>query len=127
MFDALSLDGHPGDYRGGAFLRVAAEVRPGTAAHLRIAMHNERVQDWITRLARQSGARDPDTLARALSLVLEGAQAREITSSDSGTPALARFTAEQIIRAAIARPAQATRNQQASPPSASDGSLTRTV
>lgn len=108
MFDALSWDGHPGDYRGAAFLRVAAEVRPGSAAHLRIALHNKRVQDWITRLARQSGASDPDSLARALALVLEGAQAREITSSDSDTPALARFAARQILRAAISRPAQVT-------------------
>jgi AcrR family transcriptional regulator len=108
MFDALAWGGHPGDHRGGAFLRVAAEVRPGTAAHLRIAMHNTRVLDWITRLARQSGASDPDELARALALILEGAQAREITSSDSDTPAIARFAARQVIRSAISRPAQAT-------------------
>lgn len=71
-------------------------------------MHNTGVLDWITRLARQSGASDPDELARALALILEGAQAREITSSDSDTPAVARFAARQVIRSAISRPAQAT-------------------
>lgn len=113
MFDALSWDGHRSGHRGAAFLRAAAEIRPGTAAHLRIAVHNARVLDWITRLARQTGAGDPYALARALSLILEGGQAREITSPGPDTPEIARSAARQIIRTAIPRPAQVARSHVA--------------
>lgn len=113
MFDAISRDGRPGDQRGAAFLRAAAEIRPGTAAHLRIALHNARVLDWVTRLARQTGAEDPDALARALALILEGAQACGITSPDSDTPEIARAAARQVIRSAMPRPRQAARSQVA--------------
>ncbi|MBT2534961.1 TetR/AcrR family transcriptional regulator [Arthrobacter sp. ISL-69] len=113
MFDALSRDGHPGDHRGAAFLRAAAEIRPGTAAHLRIALHNARVLDWITRLARQTGAGDPCALARSLALILEGGQAYEITSPGPDTPDIARSAARQIIRTAMPRPARVTRPQVA--------------
>ncbi|WP_104176195.1 TetR/AcrR family transcriptional regulator [Arthrobacter sp. Y81] len=111
MFDAISWDGRPGDHRGAAFLRAAAQIRPGTAAHLRIALHNARVLDWVTRLAHQTGADDPVALARALVLILEGAQAGGITSPDSDTPCIARSAARQIIRSAIPRPAQVRRPQ----------------
>lgn len=113
MFDAVSWDGRPGDHRGAAFLRAAAVVRPGTAAHLRIALHNARVLDWITRLARQTGADDPDALARALALILEGAQACGITSPGVYTPDIARSAARQIVRTAMPRPAQVTQPQVA--------------
>jgi AcrR family transcriptional regulator len=108
MFDALSRGRHPGDQRGAAFLRAAAEIRPGTAAHLRVALHNARVLDWITRLARQTGAIDPYALARSLALILEGGQACEITSPGPDTPEIARSAARQIMRTAIPRPARVT-------------------
>ena len=109
MFDALSRDGHPGDHRGAALLRAAAEIRPGTAGHLRIAVHNARVLDWITRLARQTGAADPYALARTLALILEGGQASGITSPGPGTADVARSAARQVIRAALLSSEQVTR------------------
>lgn len=113
MFDAISGDSRSGGHRGAAFLRAAAGIRPGTAAYMRIAMHNARVLDWITRLARQAGAGDPCALARALSLILEGAQACDITSPDPDTPEIARSAARQVIRSAIPRPSQVTSQQAA--------------
>lgn len=103
MFDALVQYDHPGDNRSAAFLRAAAETRPGTAAHQKLTEHKARILVWITSLARQTGADDPDELARTLGLILEGGQAQEITTPGPETPYLARAAARHVIRAAIAR------------------------
>ena len=107
MFDALAWDGHPGDDRGAAaFLRASAETRPGTAAHRKITEHKERIQEWIAGLATQSGAGDPEKLARTLEPILEGGQASEVTSPDPEAPNLAREAARHVIRSAISSTAQ---------------------
>lgn len=103
MFDALARYDHPGDNRSAAFLRAAAETRPGTAAHQKITDHKARILVWITCLARQAGADDPYELARILELILEGGQAQEITTPGPETPCLARAAARHVIRAAVAR------------------------
>lgn len=103
MFDALARVGDPGDNRSVAFLRAAAETRPGSEAHLKINEHRGRIREWITCLARQTQADDPDKLARTLELILEGGQAQEISAPDPDTPFLARAAARQVIRAAVAR------------------------
>ncbi len=103
MFDALARGGHPGDIRGVAFLRAAAETRPGSDVHLKINEHRARILEWITSLARQTKADDPDKLARTLELILEGGQAQEVAAPDPDTPFLARAAARHVIRAAITR------------------------
>lgn len=108
MFDALAWDGHPGDDRSAAFLRAAAETRPGTAAHRKITEHKERIHEWIAGLATQVGAGDPEKLARTLELILEGGQASEFISPDPEAPNLARDAARHVIRSAISRSHPAT-------------------
>lgn len=103
MFDALAQYGQPGNNCSAAFLRAAAESRPGTAAHQKITEHKARILVWITSLTRQAGADDPYELARTLELILEGGQAQEMTTPDPETPHLARAAARHVIRAAVAR------------------------
>jgi AcrR family transcriptional regulator len=103
MFDALARVGRPGDNGGVAFLRAAAESRPGSEVHLKITEHRARILEWITSLARHAEADDPDKLARTLELILAGGQAQEMAAPDVDTHCLARTAAGHVIRAAITR------------------------
>lgn len=101
MFDALLWDGHPEEYRGAAFLKASAEAGTGSVVQLRVSEHRAGVLEWIRRMSRQTGAADPDELARMLTLLLEGAQALGMDTLDPDTPRLAQAAARQIVHEAV--------------------------
>lgn len=76
MFDALLWDGHPEEYRGAAFLKASAEASAGSVVQLRVSEHRAGVLEWIRCMSRQTGASDPDGLARTLALLLEKGRRR---------------------------------------------------
>jgi AcrR family transcriptional regulator len=100
MFDALRTACRREGYRGCAFINAAAESQPGTPVHQRTVAHKAAVLAWILDLAEQAGAHQPDTLARSLTLLLDGGLASGSLDADPEAPAAAKTSARTLIDAA---------------------------
>ena len=72
LFDALGTACRREGYRGCAFLNAAAESTPGTPVHERTVAHKRRSGRGCVSWRPRRGPRDPDALARALTLLLDG-------------------------------------------------------
>ena len=101
LFDALATACRRPGYRGCAFINAAAESQPGTPVHQRTVAHKQAVLDWVTDLARDAGATQPEQLAQALTLLLDGGLASGALAADPSTPHTARETARAIVQGAI--------------------------
>jgi AcrR family transcriptional regulator len=101
LFDALTTACRREGYRGCAFINAAAEATPGTPVHDRTVAHKQAVLAWIRELAVASGATDPEGLARALALLLDGGLADGALTADSETAAAARRTARALVDGAV--------------------------
>ena len=101
LFDALTTACRRPGYRGCAFLNAAAETPPGSPVHDRTVAHKQNVLAWIRDLAQRAGAPDPDQLARALTLLLDGGLASGALDADPNSPPTARATAGVLVRAAL--------------------------
>ena len=102
MFDALSNACRREGYRGCAFINAAAESRPGTAVHDRTVAHKTAVLTWVRDLAERVPARDPGSLARSLTLLLDGGLASGALDADREAPAVAKASARDLVDAARA-------------------------
>ena len=103
LFDALANACRRDGYRGCAFINAAAESASGTRVHARTVAHKDQVRAWIRDLAAQAGARDPDQLARSLTLVLDGGLASGVLDADPAAALAARETAAQLVAAIVGR------------------------
>jgi AcrR family transcriptional regulator len=101
LFDALGSACRREGYRGCAFINAAAESQPGTAVHERTVAHKAAVLAWIRDLAEQAGARDPDSLARALTLLLDGGLASGSLDASPEAPEAAKASARALVSASI--------------------------
>ena len=101
LFDALGTACRREGYRGCAFINAAAEATPGTPAHERTVAHKRAVLAWVRDLAAEAGAADPDGLARALTLLLDGGLASGALDADPEAPALAKASARLLVAAAV--------------------------
>ena len=101
MFDALATACRRDGYRGCAFINAAAEAVPGTAVHRRTVEHKDAVRSWVADLAGRAGARDPDALARTLTLLLDGGLADGALGADPGVADTARESARLLVAAAL--------------------------
>jgi AcrR family transcriptional regulator len=101
LFDALSTACRRPGYRGCAFINAAAETAPGSPVHDRTVAHKQHVLAWIRDLAQRAGAPDPDQLARALTILLDGGLASGALDADPNSPRTARATADILVRAAL--------------------------
>jgi AcrR family transcriptional regulator len=101
LFDALGSACRREGYRGCGFINAAAESLPGTSAHARTITHKHQVRAWMEVLARDAGVAQPEQLARALSLLLDGALASGALDADPSVVDAARDTAALLVRAAI--------------------------
>ena len=102
LFDALGSACRRDGYRGCAFINAAAESQPGTPVHERTVAHKSAVLAWIKGLAEHAGARDPDSLARALTLLLDGGLASGSLDASPEAPEAAKASARALVAAAIA-------------------------
>jgi len=74
VFDALREWFETPDFRGCAFINVHAELGwSNPAAAEIVAMHKRALAEYLSELARREGVDDPESLARELLLVVEGA------------------------------------------------------
>jgi len=104
LFDALTTACRRDGYRGCAFINAAAESPSGTRVHERTVAHKQSILAWITELAEEAGARNPEVLARSLTLILDGGLASGVLDGDPAAAAAAKATAEQLVAAAVAVP-----------------------
>jgi AcrR family transcriptional regulator len=102
-FDALGSACRRDGYRGCAFINAAAEAAPDTPAHDRTVAHKRRVLAWFRDLAEAADAEDPERLARALALPLDGALAGGALDADPEAVDVARATAARLVRDAVQR------------------------
>jgi AcrR family transcriptional regulator len=105
LFDALGTACRRDGYRGCAFINAAAEAMPGTPVHDRTVAHKKAVLAWLRDLAAQAGAADPESLARSLTLLLDGGLADGALAADPAAAAAAKQTAQHLVSAAVARAA----------------------
>jgi AcrR family transcriptional regulator len=99
MYDALVSSCRREGYHGCAFLNTAAEVVPGSAVHARTVQHKDAVRAWVRELAAEAGAADPDGLARALTLLLDGGLAAGVLDADPRAAEAARAAARVLVDA----------------------------
>lgn len=99
LFDALGSACRREGYRGCAFINAAAESQPGGAVHDRTVAHKSAVLDWVRDLSEQAGARDPQALARSLTLLLDGGLASGTLDASPEAPAVARECARALVTA----------------------------
>jgi AcrR family transcriptional regulator len=103
MFDALTTACRRPGYRGCAFLNAAAESTPGGPVHDRTVQHKSAVRRWVRGLAEEAGAPDPDGLARALTLVLDGGLAAGALDGDPASADAAKTSAAALVAATLNR------------------------
>lgn len=99
LFDALTSACRRPGYRGCAFINAAAEAPPGTPVHDRTVAHKQKILAWVTDLAREAGAADPQQLARALTLLLDGGLASGALDGGPESAVAARATAKALVDA----------------------------
>jgi AcrR family transcriptional regulator len=97
MFDALVAACQQDDYHGCAFINAAAESVPGSSVHLRAVEHKAAVRAWVRDMAEQAHAHDPDALARALTLLLDGGLAEGVLDGDPSAAWAAREAAVDLV------------------------------
>ncbi|QRR08968.1 TetR/AcrR family transcriptional regulator [Burkholderia sp. MS455] len=92
------------DYRGCPFVNVAAEFPDAShPARERVAQNKEQLMKRLVALCEDAGARQPQALADALALVVEGIYAASQTYRHGETPiGIAPALVTQLIEAACA-------------------------
>jgi AcrR family transcriptional regulator len=100
LFDALTTACRGDGYRGCAFINAAAESAPDTPVHARTVAHKQAVLAWVRDLAVAAGADDPEGLARALTLLLDGGLASGALDADPDAAVRAREAARALVASA---------------------------
>lgn len=100
MYDALATASRREGYHGCAFINTAAEAEAGTDVHARTVEHKQVVNAWVTDLARRAGAAEPETLARSLTLLLDGGLAAGVLDADPRAVVAAKAAARILVDAA---------------------------
>jgi AcrR family transcriptional regulator len=97
VFDTVAASLAKPNYRGCAFLRATAEM-PDEAIGRRVCADARRwTRQLLSRLGKEAGAANPDTLARQLLLLYDGAAASAQMDGDSGAAAAAKAAAALLI------------------------------
>jgi AcrR family transcriptional regulator len=104
MFDALDAACRREGFHGCAFINTAAESDTGSDVHARTVEHKRVVRAWIADLARRADARDPELLARQLTLLIDGGLSAGVLDAEPATPAAAKAAAQALIDKACATP-----------------------
>ena len=107
-FDDLAARASLEDYRGCPFVNVAVEFSDTEHAARQFVFRNkERLLARLTELATAAGADDPEMLANALALLIEGVYAASQTYRAGSGPVLAAPKAAALLIAAAcgAKPA----------------------
>lgn len=86
--------------RGCAFLNAAAETTdPDDPARRVVTAHKRWLRDSLAELARAAELDDPEPVADAFLLLIDGANARVLVDGDTGAAADARWAAARLLDA----------------------------
>jgi AcrR family transcriptional regulator len=91
-------------FRGCAFVSANAEAKPGSSAEAATKDYREWVWSLFLDLAKEAGAKDPESLAQQLVILYDGGG---ISAWMDHNPAVAKATAEiarSLIDAAVPKP-----------------------
>jgi AcrR family transcriptional regulator len=98
IFDAHEAWFQEKNFSGCMFINAAAEFSSqDDPNHVVSAEHKRLVRDYIRELAEQAGARDPQTLATQLNLLLDGAIVEAYVSGNTQAAKLARSMAAVFV------------------------------
>ena len=101
VFDAVADYMANPQYRGCAFSRASSESRPADGVKQACDVARHWLRDLFAALARDAGARRPDTLARQLMLLYDGASVSGLMEGGMEAARLARDAAEVLLDAAM--------------------------
>lgn len=102
VFDAQHEIVSDSDYRGCAFARASAEARPGSCVMDVAQAYRSWLRALLTRLAGEAGLPAPDSVARQLHLLYDGAGQAARMDGDLSASLAAREAAEALLDAALA-------------------------
>jgi AcrR family transcriptional regulator len=100
VFDALAESLARPSYRGCAFVNASAESTPGSVAEQVSNDYREWMLSLLVDLAREAGASHPDTLARRLIMLYDGAGVMARMDQRPSAANDARAIAEMLLDAA---------------------------
>jgi hypothetical protein len=69
--------------------------------HDRTVAHKAAVRAWVRGLAEAAGASDPESLARSLTLLLDGGLASGSLDAGPDAPQVAKSSARALVAAAL--------------------------
>lgn len=102
VFDVMAeVYATPG-FRGCAFVRASAEMRPESSAREVCDAQRGWMRTLFTDLARQAGAVAPEQLGHQLVMLYDGSAASAQLDGDLGAAAVARAAAAQLLDLATA-------------------------
>ncbi len=103
MFDALGEWFREDGFCGCMFVKASAEFQhPDHVIHKQAAAHKHLLLDYVTGLARSAGYPDPETLARQLLLLKEGAITAAVMGDSADPAGDAKAAAATLLAAARA-------------------------
>jgi AcrR family transcriptional regulator len=98
VFDALEEWFASEDFRGCGFINAAAEFpAPDHPVRIVVKEHKHAVTRYLSDLAREAGARQPDGLASQLFLLMEGAIATAYVENATWPSEVARLAAAALL------------------------------
>ncbi len=103
-FDRIAAMVADGSFRGCPYVNAVTEI--GDRKHAAVALavqFKEQRRQWYRALLERLQARDPETLATQLQLLVEGALVTALVRGDPGAARAARAAAEVLLDAAVAR------------------------
>ncbi len=98
LFDVLGEFASAPDFAGCAFINACAEYAdPASPVHALAAEHKRLISAYVLERAEAAGARDPETLARQLCMLMDGAVVRAQVAGDANAATEAREAARVLI------------------------------
>jgi len=98
VFDEMHERASMPGFKGCAFVRASAETREGSCVKSVCEESRAWLLGLLRSLAKDCGARDPETLSRQLVLLYDGAAVAAQMDGDTGAARAARSVAEQLLR-----------------------------
>lgn len=98
IFDALEEWFDSPDFRGCAFINATVELaNPEHPGHQVVLKHQQSVYHYILKLVQEAGVAEPESLARQLLLLAEGAIAIALIEGKSTSAQQARVAAKALL------------------------------
>jgi len=104
IFDAHHQWFQEKEFSGCMFINASAEFSShDDPCHMISAEHKRLVRDYICGQAEQAGVKDPDTLAKQLNLLLEGAIVDAHVSGNKDSALMAKAMADVFVEKALSQ------------------------